>query len=27
MQYVYLNAFDLTAGVFYGGILLLKMAF
>jgi len=27
MQYVCLNAFDLIAGVFYSGILLLKMAF
>jgi len=27
MQYVYLNAFDLIPGVFYSGILLLKMAF
>jgi len=27
MQYVYLNAFDLIAGVFYSGILLLEMAF
>jgi hypothetical protein len=27
MQYVYLNAFDSIAGVFYSGILSLKMAF
>ena len=26
-QYLYLNAFDLIAAVFYSGILLLKMAF
>jgi hypothetical protein len=26
-QYVYLDSFDLIAGVFYSGILWLKMAF